>query len=132
MVGWHHWLNGHEFDQTLGDSEGKGGLMCCSPWSHRESEMTQQTQEQAWDLLIFCLSKQLTSIFHESFMPRQMWQHFKSRSSYSYTSIRYQNLLLNRGTYNPMNSTFILGVTSKATGILKFLYLIPVRTKMPV
>ena len=31
MVGWHHWLNGHEFDQTLGDSEGQGSLVCCSP-----------------------------------------------------------------------------------------------------
>ena len=32
MVGWHHWLNGHEFEQTPGESEGQGTLMCCSPW----------------------------------------------------------------------------------------------------
>ena len=32
MVGWQHWLNGHEFEQTLGDSEGLGSLACCSPW----------------------------------------------------------------------------------------------------
>ena len=32
MVGWHHWLNGHEFDQTPGNSEGQGSLACCSPW----------------------------------------------------------------------------------------------------
>ena len=32
MVGWHHRLNGHEFEQTLGDSEGQGRLVCCSPW----------------------------------------------------------------------------------------------------
>ena len=32
MVGWHHWLNGHEFEQTLGDSEGQGNLACCCPW----------------------------------------------------------------------------------------------------
>ena len=31
MVGWHHRLNGHEFEQTLGDSEGQGSLVCCSP-----------------------------------------------------------------------------------------------------
>ena len=36
-VGWHHQLNGHEFEQTLGDSEGQGGLVCCSPWRHKES-----------------------------------------------------------------------------------------------
>ena len=32
MVGWHHWLNGHEFEEALGDSEGQRGLTCCSPW----------------------------------------------------------------------------------------------------
>ena len=36
MVGWHHWLNGHEFEQTLGDSEGQGSLACCSLWGCRE------------------------------------------------------------------------------------------------
>ena len=41
MVGWHHWLNGHEFEQTLGDSEGQGGLACCSPWGHKESDTTE-------------------------------------------------------------------------------------------
>ena len=33
MVGWHHSLNGHEFEQTLGDSEGQRSLVCWSPWS---------------------------------------------------------------------------------------------------
>ena len=40
MVGWHHRLNGHEFEQALGDSEGQGSLVCCSPWGHKESDMT--------------------------------------------------------------------------------------------
>ena len=40
MVGRHHQFNGHEFEQTLGDSEGQGSLACCSPWGHKESEMT--------------------------------------------------------------------------------------------
>ena len=35
MVGWHHRLSGHEFEQTLGDSEGQGSLVCCSPWGHK-------------------------------------------------------------------------------------------------
>ena len=38
MVGWHHWLNGHESEQTLGDSERQGSLVCCSPWGHKESD----------------------------------------------------------------------------------------------
>ena len=41
MVGWHHWLNGHEFEQTPGDSEGQGSLVCCSPGGHKESDMTE-------------------------------------------------------------------------------------------
>ena len=40
MVGWHHWLNGHEFEQTLGIDDGQGSLACCSPWGHKESDMT--------------------------------------------------------------------------------------------
>ena len=41
MVGWHHQLNEHEFEQTLGDSKGQGNLVCCSPWGHKESDMTE-------------------------------------------------------------------------------------------
>ena len=36
MVGWNHWLNEHEFEQTLGDDEGQGSLVYCSPWGHKE------------------------------------------------------------------------------------------------
>ena len=42
MVGLHHQLNGHEFEQTPGDSEGQGSLACCSPWGHKESDTTEQ------------------------------------------------------------------------------------------
>ena len=41
-AGWHHQLNGHEFEQTLKDSEGQGSLACCSPRGCKESEMTEQ------------------------------------------------------------------------------------------
>ena len=42
MVGWHYRLNGHEFEQTLGDSKGQGSLVCCSPWDHKELDMTKR------------------------------------------------------------------------------------------
>ena len=42
MVGWHHQLNGHEFEQTLGNSEGQGSLVCCSPWGRKDSDTTEQ------------------------------------------------------------------------------------------
>ena len=41
-IGWHHHLNGHEFEQTPGDGEGLRGLTCCSPWVCKERDMTEQ------------------------------------------------------------------------------------------
>ena len=41
MVGWHHQLNGHEFEQASGDGDGQGSLACCSPWGYKESNMTE-------------------------------------------------------------------------------------------
>ena len=49
MVGWHHWLNGREFEQALGDSEEQGNLSCCCLWGHKESDMTATEPQQ-----IFC------------------------------------------------------------------------------
>ena len=42
MVGWHHRLDGHEFELAPGDGEGQGSLACCSPWGQKESDMTEQ------------------------------------------------------------------------------------------
>ena len=41
MVRWHYQLNGHEFEQTLGDGEGQGSLACCCPWACKESDTTE-------------------------------------------------------------------------------------------
>ena len=41
MFGWHHWLNGHEFEQALGDGEGQGSLVSCSPWGCKDSDKTE-------------------------------------------------------------------------------------------
>ena len=42
MVGWHHRLNGHEFEQALGVGGGQGSLACCSSWGHEESDMSER------------------------------------------------------------------------------------------
>ena len=42
MVGWHHQLNRHEFEQASGDGEGQGSLVCRSLWGHKESDTTEQ------------------------------------------------------------------------------------------
>ena len=39
MFGWHHWLNGHEFEQTPGDGDGLGSMACCSSLEHKDSDM---------------------------------------------------------------------------------------------
>ena len=53
MVGWHHRLNGHEFEQVLGVGEGQGSLVCCSPWGPKELYTTwllnnNQAPRQVW------------------------------------------------------------------------------------
>ena len=45
MVGWPHQLKGHEFEQTLGYSEGQGRLVCCSPWGCKASDTTETEQQ---------------------------------------------------------------------------------------
>ena len=41
-VGWHHWFDGHEFEQAPGVGDGQGSLVCCSPWGRKESDRTEQ------------------------------------------------------------------------------------------
>ena len=64
MVGWHHWLNGQEFEQTPGNDEGQGSLACCSPWGHKESDITEQLNNNCemsqalkyfWLYFFFCI-----------------------------------------------------------------------------
>ena len=52
-VEWHHRLNGNEFEQTQGDCEGQGSLVCCSPWAHKELDMTEWLNNK-WLLCAFC------------------------------------------------------------------------------
>ena len=46
MIAWYHSLDGHEFDQALGNGERQGSLVCCSPWSRKDSDMTEQLNEK--------------------------------------------------------------------------------------
>ena len=61
MVEWHTQLNGHEFEQALGDGEGQGSLACCSPWGRKELDMTERLNHpdggcrsggRAWAMLL--------------------------------------------------------------------------------
>ena len=52
MVGWHHRLSGHEFEQAPGDGKGQGSLVCCSPWGHKESDTMEWQRNKDYDLRI--------------------------------------------------------------------------------
>ena len=60
MVGWHHQVNEHEFEQAPGDDEGQGSLACCSPWGRKELDMTKQLNNKTTNVVLatryICLS----------------------------------------------------------------------------
>ena len=60
MVGWHHRLNGHEFEQAMGVGDGQGGLACCSSWGHKESDITERLN---WSELKTCSIIQFSKHF---------------------------------------------------------------------
>ena len=61
MVGWHHWLNGPEFGWTPGVGDGQGGLACCSPWGHKESDLTERLNwiELNWTECLTCKNAEI-------------------------------------------------------------------------
>ena len=62
MVGWHHQLDRHEFEQTPGVGDEQGSLACCSPWGHQESNMTEQLNHRLMLSFIFSLLRSFFSI----------------------------------------------------------------------
>ena len=74
MVGWHHWLNGHEFEQALGAGDGQGGLVCCRPWGCMESDTTERlnwTNMLSWMPFLTCwyffwISRSWLALFPQS------------------------------------------------------------------
>ena len=67
MAGWHHWFDGHEFEQAPGVGDGLGSLACCSPWGRKESDTTEQlnwTAAQLSMLLVWPQQKTATSQQH--------------------------------------------------------------------
>ena len=71
MVGWHHQLDGCEFKQAPGIGNGQGSLVCCSPWGHNESDMTELLKwtkwcmwQHEWNLKICCQPKDAITKIH--------------------------------------------------------------------
>ena len=67
MVGWHHQLDGHEFEQTSGVGDGRGGLVCCNPWDHKESDTIEQLN---WtELMLYARFPELNHLIKTSSSP---------------------------------------------------------------
>ena len=84
MVGWHHQLNGHEFEQAPGDDEVQGSLACCSSWGHKESYMTEWLNNKA---------PKLTRTFGSKWVITPLWLSGLWRS-FLYTSMYSCQLFL--------------------------------------
>ena len=63
MVGWHHWLNGHGFGKTPGDSEGQGNFVCCSPWGGKGLDMIDWLNNNKTTLIIKSKTGQIIPTF---------------------------------------------------------------------
>ena len=89
MAGWHHQLDGHEFEQAPGDSEGQGRLACCSPRGHKESDTTELSFSTNTHLLniVFLAENSRTSIFGNNVTVKIETQiSLLSNSSLNYTN----------------------------------------------
>ena len=76
MVGWHHQLNGHEFEQALGDGKGQGSLVCCNPWVHKESDTTEWLNNDK-GLTRLSYSSRIECIYTLThILPPEMWVWF--------------------------------------------------------
>ena len=77
MGGWHHWLNGHKFEQTLGDSEGQGSLACCTPWSRRvrHDSATERQQHLFYKVNISRAFTTCCCLVTQSVMSDSLWPH---------------------------------------------------------
>ena len=93
-VGWHHWLNGHEFEEALGD--GVGSLACCSPWSRKESDTTEQLNNNKTYGIVY-----LASCFWTLFLINLLWSGKKKKKKKRKSMVLTLNHVL----------SFISGVT---------------------
>ena len=66
MVRWHQQLNGDQFEQAQGDSEGQGSLVCCSSWGHKELDMTSQLNNNKIELTQ--KAEENLTVFHRVFL----------------------------------------------------------------
>ena len=74
MIGCHHWIDGHDFEQALGVGDGQGSLVCCSSWGCKESDMTEQLNwTKLLDYLVGSQKSQTNSPGRKTTRVRKKW-----------------------------------------------------------
>ena len=105
MAGWHHWLNGFEFEWTLGAGDGQGGLTCCESWGHKESDTTERLNWTEKTYMCFCVLSH--SVVSDSLRPMDCspaqllcpW-NFRVKNTGTGCHLLLQGIFLNQGS-NP-------------------------------
>ena len=81
MVGWHHRLNRHEFEQALGVGDGQGGMACCSPWGHKEVDTSWWLKNNdGWFTLLCSRNEHIIKQLYSSLRKIALWE---SENSYA-------------------------------------------------
>ena len=110
IVWWHHWLDGHESGQVPGAGDGQRGLACCSPWGHKESDMTEQLN---WtELNTLMAQKDIWALFSYAFAfiisrPSSSWRNYLLFSWDELTYLTFQIFITISYMLGPMLSTWI-------------------------
>ena len=118
MVGWHHWLHGHEFEQTLGDSEGQGSLACCSPWGCKESDMTEQLNNKQLLFISNQLAGEINGVTISQFFYLSSTDSLLYKLRFPYTHLCRNSFEIHRGRISKVNQ-----LISKATSKKLIIYI---------
>ena len=136
MVGWYHQLNGHEFEQALGDGEGQGSRACCSPWGHKESDMTERLNHN--ELSMFCPPNlPLTQTPNWFFLLCILSQLRHYYYLYMCSVAKSCSTLCDPTDYRPPGSDFVHGISQArilewvAISFSNYLYTLPIYTRNP-
>ena len=110
ILGWLHWLNEHEFEQTLGDSEGQGSLVCCSPWGCKESDMTEQLNNKQLLFISSLLAGEIIGVTIPQFFYLSSTDSLFYKLRFPYTHLCGNYFEIHRGRISKVNQ-----LISKAT-----------------
>ena len=90
MVGWHHWLSGHEFEQAPGDGDGQRSLACCNPWCCKEPDTTEWLNNNKMLLQCFKFHIKYISLLYYAYNCRVKWAYQTSKTN-NHTSSKGHN-----------------------------------------